>query len=161
MWLNYYSFWKACLCHTKDCVLLVIWQLGMWEKEIRVDGILVVEPRKLWQRDEESSLVLSSTMMWEKWVVSHCLLYPGKMPCDRKIKEILRNQLVFQLARLVERLDWFVHRLCPLVHSRRQWLQLALIGTDNLQVARLMGHTHHVSSTLSLSLRYSLSLYYG
>ena len=76
--------------------------------------------------------------------IANCTL--EKMPCDRKIKETLRNQLVFQPGRLVvARLDWFVHWLRPMVHIRRQWLQIALVVTGNLQVARLMGHTHHVS----------------
>jgi hypothetical protein len=60
-------------------------------------------------------------MMLEKWVMPHCYLCPGKMPYGRKMKESLRNQLVFQLGRLVvARLDWFVYRMWPLVDIRRR-----------------------------------------
>jgi len=31
---------------------MVNWQSGIWEKEIRLDGFLGLEPRRLWQRDE-------------------------------------------------------------------------------------------------------------
>jgi hypothetical protein len=57
----------------------------------------------------------------------------------------------------VARLDWFVYRMWPLVDIRRRWLEIALVVTDSVQVARLMGHTHHVSClclimTLTVSL---------